>query len=106
MFATAKKLARVVSGNRTFQEPALEYVGADSVLRLGVADHREFLSDIAGGGHLAGYGVWQGAPSNVAYMLPAVDMVGGGANAGTGRQPGQLLNLNALDSTSPMSTGV
>ena len=96
---------QIVKGNRTFAEPSREYVGTDSVLRLGVTDYRTFLSDIAGGGHIAGYGVWQGAPSPIAYMPQGVDFVGGGVVAGTSRQPGQLLNLNSLDPRSPMSTG-
>ena len=105
MFGAAKKLVSVVFGNRTFVEPAAEYVGTDSVLRLGVTDYREFLSDISGGGHIAGYGVWQGAPATLVYMPQGVAAQGGGIVAGFGMQPGHLLNLNSLDPTSPLSTG-
>jgi hypothetical protein len=71
------------------------------VLRLGVTDYRQFLNDMAGGGHIAGYAVWQGAPVGfqglAAFMPQPVDAQGGGVVAGYGVQPGHLLNLNQLD---------
>lgn len=106
MNATAKRVLQVVFGNRRFATPPGEYVGTDSVLRLGPVDYVAFLSDIAGGGHIAGYGVAQGPPATIAYMPQGVDMVGGGMTAGYGAQPGQLMNPAALPPTSPLSTGI
>ena len=105
MFNTAKKLASIVFGNRTFAEPAAPYVGADSVLRLGPTDYREFASDLAGGGHIAGYATWQGAPSGISYMGQGVAFQGGGNMAGYGRQPGMLLDLNSLEQNTQTGAG-
>ena len=90
MIGFAKKVAQVVFGNRRFQLPDREYVGTDSVLRLGPVDYVAWLNDVAGGGHIAGYATWQGAPTNIALMLPTAAAQGGGVASGYGMQPGQL----------------
>ena len=98
MKALFSKAKAVVFGNRVFQTPPAPYVGEDSVLRLGPVDYRQFLSDIAGGGHIAGYPSWQGAPAQIVQMIPTNSPLGGGVVSGYGAQPGPLLDLSALNS--------
>jgi hypothetical protein len=92
MLGMMKKAAGIIMGNRVFQVPSLEYVGTDSVLRLGPVDYRQWLNDVAGGGHIAGYSTWQGAPSNIILMGPTNAAQGGGVVGGFGAQPGALAN--------------